>query len=54
MKKMYNKPQTEILSVSTEHLMDNHTLSRQGRNGSGVTEAPARQSVAPAVPGDGL
>ena len=51
--KMYKKPITEIAAVDTERLMDSMTMSA-GPGGGGKTEAPARQSVAPAVPGDGL
>ena len=50
---MYKKPITEIAAVDTERLMDSMTMSA-GPGGGGKTEAPARQSVAPAVPGDGL
>ena len=55
MKKMYNQPQTEILSVNTEYMMQDLTVSiNEGGGGGGTAGAPARRSVAPSVPGAGL
>lgn len=55
MKKMYKNPKTEVLAVSTERMMDSVNVSTNpGGGGGGTAHAPARQGVAPAVPGDGL
>ena len=54
MKKMYNQPQTDVVALNTERLMDTATMSSAGSGGGGKTEAPVIRSVAPAVPGDAL
>ena len=43
MKKMYNTPQTEVMHLNTERLMDGITLSGAGGDGPGSNEAPARR-----------
>ena len=40
--KMYNNPKTEIMTVNTEYMMQDLTLS-SGGTGSGVMDAPARR-----------
>jgi len=40
--KMYKQPTTEILSVNSEHMMQDVTLS-SGGPGSGQMDAPARR-----------
>ena len=42
MMKMYKQPQTEILSVNTERIMDSTTMS-PGGPGTGQMEAPRRR-----------
>ena len=50
---MYKQPQTDVTVVNTAYmLMD--TMSPAGPGGGGGTEAPARRSAGPAVPGDNL
>lgn len=41
MKKMYNQPQTDVVALNTERLMDTTTMS-YGPGGPGGTEAPRR------------
>ena len=41
---MYKKPETEILTVNTERLMDSMTMSA-GPGGGGKTEAPRRGDI---------
>jgi hypothetical protein len=53
MKVMYKQPKTDVTVVNTAYmLMD--TMSPAGSGGGGATEAPARRSVGPAVPGETL
>ena len=53
MKVMYKQPKTDVTVVNTAYmLMD--TMSPAGSGGGGSTEAPARRSVGPAVPGETL
>jgi hypothetical protein len=40
--KMYKQPETEILSVNTEHMMQDMTMS-SGGPGTGQMEAPRRR-----------
>ena len=41
-KKMYKNPKTEIMTVNTEYMMEDLTLS-SGGPGSGQMDAPARR-----------
>ena len=41
MKKMYNKPITEISAFETERMMDGLTVSTNSGGGGGVAHAPA-------------
>jgi len=41
MKRMYNKPNTEILDLKGENLMDGLNVSVNGGGGGGVSHAPA-------------
>ena len=40
---MYKKPETEVLSVGTEHIMQSITVSVNGGGGGGTAGAPARR-----------
>ena len=56
MKAMYSQPKTDVSAVNTDYMVMN-TMSPAGSGGGGGTagnDAPARRSVGPAVPGDGL
>lgn len=44
MKRMYNKPNTEIMDLKGESLMDSITMST-GSGGGGKTEAPRRGDI---------
>lgn len=50
---MYKQPQTDVSAVNTDYMVMN-TMSPAGSGGGGATEAPARRSAGPAVPGDNL
>ena len=43
--KMYKKPETEILTVNTERMMQDMTMSSAGPGGGGKTEAPRRGDI---------
>ncbi len=40
---MYKKPETEILTVNTERMMQDMTMSSAGSGGGGKTDAPSRR-----------
>lgn len=42
MKKMYNQPQTDVVALNTERLMDTTTMS-PGGPGTNQMDAPARR-----------
>ena len=53
MKRMYKQPETDVLTVNTERMMDGATLS-PGGPGDGNMEAPKQHSTALPVPGGAL
>ena len=42
---MYKKPETEILTVNTERMMQDMTMSSAGSGGGGKTDAPRRGDI---------
>ena len=50
-KKMYKQPETEVLTVNSEHMMQDLTVSTNpGGGGGGTAHAPGRSNPVPDSP----